>query len=54
MSELEIIIAARNTLCNISVAGRENLDRLLGTIQALDKLEEMVRVREAAEKVNSQ
>lgn len=47
MSESEIIIAIRNTLCTVSVAGRENLDRLLGAIQALDRLEEMMREKNA-------
>lgn len=47
MSENEIIVAIRNTLCRISVSGRENLDGLLGAIQALDKLEEMTREKNA-------
>ena len=34
----EMLIAVINTLNGISVQGKDNLDRLLGSIQALEKL----------------
>ena len=42
MNKYEYINAVRNTLNTIPVSGRENLNGLLGCLQALDKLEKLL------------
>lgn len=46
MNTLETLQAVINTLNQVSVSGYENLNRLLGSIQTLDKLKNELKTQD--------